>query len=317
MSVRDHTKWRFPAFAAIYVLWGGAYLAIRFVVEVIPPFLAAGIRYSLSAVILILISLFALRSPRPSRRQFLNCTVSGMMMFVFGYSAVYWAETRLASWVVAVLTSSGFMWTYIAECLVLGTDRLRASTLVPLVCGLAGMVFLISSPLELKHAGSGIAAIVVLASVISWSSMTIVLKRVELPSCYMQTAGLQLAGAAAALLPLSYALGEWREFPDASHVFRAAPVLAMTYLVVGGSVIALTSFHWLLAHETPSLVATSTYVNPIVAMVAGIVLTNEPWSARQLWAASAVLLSVILVWRSKSTPKLSDDLLLAAEGASR
>jgi len=316
-SVTGDAKWRVPAFAAIYLLWGGAYLAIRFVVQVIPPFFSAGIRYTLSATILLLLSSFVLRAPRPSGRQFLNCTLTGMIMFVFGYSAIYWAETRLASWLVAVLTSSGFLWTYIAECLVLGTDRLRVGTLLPLLGGLAGMVLLMASPLQWGHAGSGIAAVVVMASVVTWSGMTIVLKRIELPQCYMQTAGLQLAGAAAALLPLSYALGEWRKLPDASHIFRAAPVLAMTYLVVGGSVIAMTSFHWLLAHETPSLVATSTYVNPIVAMVAGIVLTNEQWSARQLSAASAVLLSVILVWRAKSVSQRSDELAFATESASR
>ena len=288
------------AFAAVYVLWGGSYLAIRFVVRVIPPFLAAGIRYSLSAILLLTISFVFLRDAPPSRRQWMNCAGTGLIMFAFSYSAIYWAETRIASWLTAVLSSTGFLWTYVAECIFLRTDRLRARTLIPLAGGVAGMALLVGFPFRTSQANSVFAALVVLASTVSWSLMTVALKRLELPPSFVQTAGLQLSAAALALIPTAIATGEARNLPPASRIFQAGPVLGMTYLVLGGSVLAFTAFHWLLARESPSLVATSTYVNPIVAMLAGIALVHERYTPTQLWGAAAVLVSVILVWRAKT-----------------
>jgi len=291
---------RVLAFSAIYLLWGGSYLAIRFVVQVIPPFLAAGIRYSLSAMLLLTISFLAMRDKPPSRRQFLNCVGTGLIMFTFSYSAIYWAETRLSSWLVAVIASTGFLWTYFAECLILRTDRPRARTVVSLIGGTAGVALLVGFPFQRSHANSVIAALVVLASTLSWSLMTVLLKRIELPRSFVQSAGLQLGAAGFALIPLAYLVGEGRQLLPASRIFVAGPILGMTYLVVGASMIAFTAFHWLLARESPSLVATSTYVNPIVAMLAGIALGHERYTWIQLCGALAVLLSVIVVWWTKT-----------------
>ncbi len=200
----------------------------------------------------------------------------------------------------------------------LGTQRPRVVTLLPLVSGLFGMFLLMASPFKLGRPGSGLAAIVVVASVIAWSGMTILLKQINLPRCYMQAAGLQLAAAGSALLLLSFSLGEWRRIPAADHLLQAGPVLGMAYLVIGGSVIAFTAFHWLVAHETPSMVSTTTYVNPIVAMIAGILLFHERYSERQLVGAAAVVLCVVMVWRSKVMVQRPGSIgLLAKNAASR
>ncbi len=313
----DDSKLRALAFGAVYLLWGGSYLAIRFVVQAVPPFLAAGVRYSLSALILISVSLLVRKSARPSPQQLLNCCVTGVVMFVLGYSAIYWAETRLASWLVAVLTSSGYLWTALLEPIMLGSARVRVAAILPVLGGLGGMLLLVTSPLKVGHPGSRIAAAAVVASVIAWSCMTILLKRINLPSCYMQTAGLQLAGAGAALLLLSCGLGEWHRLPETHRLFQAGPVLGMTYLVVGGSVIAFTIFHWLLRRETASMVSTTTYINPIVAMLAGIVLFHERYSGRQLVGAAAVLLCVVLAWRSKGTVRPRAIQIVGKSAASR
>jgi len=291
---------RVLAFSAIYLLWGGSYLAIRFVVQAVPPFLAAGIRYSLSALVLLGISFVARRDEMPNRRQFLNCVSTGIVMFTFSYSAIYWAETRLSSWLVAVIVSTGLMWTYLAECLILRTARLHARSLIALACGTAGVALLVGFPFQKSLANSIVAASVVLASTIAWSLMTVVLKRIELPRSFIQRAGLQLGAAGATLIPLAYLIGEGRELLPAHRIFAVGPVLGMIYLVVGASMLAFTAFHWLLARESPSLVATSAYVNPIVAMVAGIALGHERCTGMQLCGAVAVLLSVIAVWLSNA-----------------
>jgi len=293
-------QWRVWAFAAVYGLWGGSYLAIRFVVHVIPPFLAAGVRYSLSALLLLGISFLGRRDPLPGRRELLNCLATGVMMFVFGYSAIYWAETHIASWLAAMLTSTSFLWTCVAECVLLRTDRLRMATLLPLAGGVAGMALLVGYPFKSMGQTSIAASFAVLGSAITWSLTTVSLKRLKLPGSFVQTAGLQLFAAAMALLPISFALGEWQRLPEASVVLHPGPVFGMLYLVVGGSGLAMSAFHWLLARESPSLVASSSYVNPIVAMLGGIVLVHERYTGTQLCGAAAVLLSVVLVWRAKS-----------------
>jgi drug/metabolite transporter (DMT)-like permease len=293
---------RLLAFSAIYLLWGGSYLAIRFVVQVVPPFLAAGVRYSLSAILLLVISFLVLRDKPPSRRQLLNCVGTGLIMFTFSYSAIYWAETRLSSWLVAVISSTGFLWTYLAECIFLRTAHLRTRTVIPLAGGIAGMVLLVGFPFQRTQPNSILAGLVVLASTVLWALMTVALKRIELPRSFVQSAGLQLGAAGLALIPIACLIGEGRHLPPASRIFIAGPILGMAYLVVGASVFAFTAFHWLLARESPSLVATSTYVNPIVAMLAGIVLGHERCTWTQLCGAAAVLLSVILVWWTRAAP---------------
>ena len=309
------SRLRVPAFAAVYLLWGCSYLAIRFVVQVVPPFLAAGFRYSLSSAILLAWSFLAIKNPAPSRRQLLNCGVTGVVMFVFGYSAVYWAETRLASWLVAVLSSTGFLWTTLLEPPMLGTQRPRVATIVPLAGGLFGMFLLVTSPFGVANPGSGVAAVIVVASVVAWSGMTILLKKIDLPTSYVQAAGLQLAAAGSALLILSFALGEWHRLPAWDRLLQPGPILGMAYLVVGGSVIAFTAFHWLVAHESPSTVSSTTYVNPIVAMGAGILLFHERYSGRQLVGGAVVVLSVALVWRSKAAARRSSSVSLLTEKA--
>src|ERR1700761_6859278 len=96
---------RISAFAAVYFLWGGSYLAIRYVVGVIPPFLAAGIRYSLGGVVVVTAGLFLKNEPLPTPRQTINAMVTGILLLTFSYGVIYWAETRLSSWIVAVLVS--------------------------------------------------------------------------------------------------------------------------------------------------------------------------------------------------------------------
>jgi drug/metabolite transporter (DMT)-like permease len=291
---------RVLAFSAIYLLWGGSYLAIRFVVEVIPPFLAAGIRYSLSSMLLLAISFLVMRDKPPTRRQFLNCVGTGLIMFAFSYSAIYWAETRLSSWLVAIIASTGFLWTYLAECLILRGDAPRPRTVISLVAGAAGVALLVGFPFQRSHANSVIAALAVVASTLLWSLMTVMLKRIELPRSSVQRAGLQLGAAGFALIPFAYFVAGERQLPPISRIFGAGPVLGMLYLVIGGSTLAYTAFHWLLARESPSLVATSTYVNPIVAMLAGIALGHERYTWIQLCGALVVLLSVIVIWWTKS-----------------
>ncbi len=290
---------RIGAFAAVYLLWGGSYLAIRLVVKAIPPMLAASARYTLSGLILLAISICILRKPFARARQIAHCFLAGLLMVVVGYAVVFWSATRLSSWIVAVLVSTSFLWTYIGECFVLRTERMRAAVLVPLLAGLAGIPFLSSAGMRYGRSTSMIAVVSVLAATTAWSAGALALKKIRLPACHLQTAGFQLAFAGIVLAGISCSLGEWRRLDPARWIFDVKPILGMAYLVCGGSVIAFSAFHWLMQRESPHLVATFAYVNPVVAMMLGIGVAHERCSWMQLAVAAIILISVVLVWHFK------------------
>lgn len=292
---------RILAFTAIYLLWGGSYLAIRLVVHTIPPMLAASVRYLIAGLILLAISFGINRRSLGSPRQIINCLLSGIVMIVFGYATVFWSAIRLPSWIVAILLSTSLLWTYAGESLVLRSEEVRATALVPLLAGLAGIPFLSTADTHESHFVSIAAVVGTLASALAWSAGTLALKRMRLPSCHFQRAGFQLGSAGVVLAGFSCAVGEWKELPEARLIFSAKPLIGMLYLVVGGSVIAFSAFHWLMERESPHLVATFAYVNPIIAMMLGIGFAHERCSFTQLLAALAILMSVAVVWRYRAS----------------
>ncbi|HEY4381586.1 MAG TPA: EamA family transporter [Acidobacteriaceae bacterium] len=287
---------RAAAYAAIYVLWGGSYLAIRLVVAAIPPFLAAGIRYSLGGLILLALSAGLRREPLPRWKPAMYAMLAGTALLTLSYGVVYWAETRLDSWIVAVLVSTILLWTYVGEWMVYRVRKLSTMTLLPVLAGLAGMPLLLRATLRHGHGGSLSAAIAVIAGSGLWAAMTLLLKKVELPRSAVQTAALQLCSAGATLFCVAYFSGEFAALPAIHLMLAEKPLWGMVYLVLASSVVGFTAFNWLLAHESASLVATASYVNPVVAMFLGIFAVHEVWSPAQLLGAAVILSSVVVIW---------------------
>lgn len=293
---------RIAAFAAIYLFWGGSYLAMRSVVSVIPPMFAASLRYTISGVILLAISIGIRRKPLAGFRQIMNCCLVGILMIVVGYAAVFWSAARLPSWIVAVLVSTSFVWTYFGECFVLRSERMRPKVFLTILVGLVGIPIL-SRPNIHESQIMPVAAIVcVLAATFAWSASALALKHVRLPACHFQTAGLQLGSAGILLAGISCTLGEWRRLEGVPLVLGAKPILAMIYLVFAGSVTAFGAYHWLMQRESSSLVATFAYVNPMIAMIVGIGFAHEHFTLAQFAATAFILASVIEVWRMKASP---------------
>lgn len=301
MSIFEYRTKRIIAFAAIYLLWGGSYIAIRSVVSVLPPIFAASLRYCLAGAILLAISFVIRKKSFAGGRQAANCCLAGLVMIVAGYSLVFWSSTRLQSWIVAVLVSTSSLWTYLGECFVLGSQRSRAAVLVPLLAGLAAVPVLSAR----NPHGNGLYSLAAVAGILvssfAWSVGTLTLKRWSFPECPFQSAGLQLGSAGLALALISWGLGDWKHLVLPRAVESAKLIWAMTYLVLFGSVAAFSAYYWLMRRESPTLVATSAYVNPIVAMMLGIGLAHEHFSGAQLIAAAAILASVMQVWRAQTS----------------
>jgi drug/metabolite transporter (DMT)-like permease len=297
---------RILAYAATYLLWGGAYLAVRVLVQVLPSFFAAGARYCLAALCLSPF-IFLTKTSAPSWRQSCNAVWTGVLLLVAGYGVVFWAEKRIPSWMAAVLLSTTFLWTYLAECLARRSHRIRRGMLLSLLAGLAGMPLVVGGASH-RMGLSIVPPLAVLLGALCWSAGSLLVKWIDMPRSTLHTVGLQLASSGVLLLCLSAALGEWTEAPAMARCFAWQPLLAMAYLVVGASMLGFASFHWLLKHEPASLVATSSYVNPIAAMILGVVAAHERSSPLQLVGALVVLGSIVAVWRLQASAGIFENL---------
>jgi drug/metabolite transporter (DMT)-like permease len=219
--------------------------------------------------------------------------LSGIALLGLIYASVYWAETRMSSWLAGALYATSFLWAYLAEC---AAERRipRSAIVLPILIGLAAI------PLMLEPRSASrqelLPAMVVLVSAMLWSVMLVVLKRIQLPRNYRQTAALQLLAAGPFLIMVSRLSGEWLRVTHAWSFFAWKPIVGMIYLVFGASLISFSAFHWLLRHDRPSMVASSAYVNPVVALASGVLILHE--ECRPLQAAGAFLLvgSIATVW---------------------
>jgi drug/metabolite transporter (DMT)-like permease len=278
------------AFFAIYVLWGSTFLAIRIAVRTVPPLFAAGIRFLAAGGILY--GWATLRGvAAPSAPQWRNLALLGVLMFLLPYGGLFWAEKTIPSGVASVLVATLPLWTALFEMFVFGREPARATTLGAIALGLAGVIVLTRDPV-----GGGVSLLAVLAIVVSevaWALGTSLITTMSLPKSHVVTAAAQMAIGGAMLLASSAALGEVPPLPAISLEAAAA----IGYQLVAGSLIAFTAYQWLLTQMPPTKVTSYAYVNPVVALVIGHTLGEEPVGARTIAGSLLVLVSTVALLR--------------------
>ena len=278
------------AYAAIYILWGGTFLAIREIVRAaaVPPFFAAGCRFFLAGLILFVWA----RLTRPIRitpRQFRSAVLLGLILFTGDYAALFWAETRVASGLAAVVFAMIPVWIFAGELLVLGTQRATALASSGLVLGFAGVVLL---SLHSSGHSSTLAVLVMVAGTLCWSTGTLLSRHLPLPHPQQASAGLQMLTGGFFLLLLAAAAGEFRHVPPAAVLFSPRVLISLAYLVVAGSMISFSAYVWLITHDSPTRVASYAYVNPVIALLLGAVFAGERLTPHELAGAALVLFGV-------------------------
>lgn len=288
----DGTAWEVvAAFAAVYVIWGSTYLAIRFAIETLPPFLMAGTRFLIAGALLH--TWGRLRGdPAPSRAHLAPSLLLGALFLLVGNGGVVWAEQRIPSGLAALLVAVTPVWTVLFEW-AHGGGRPGLRTVTGLAAGLAGVGLLVA-PTGL--AGSRVdigGAVGCLISSLSWSLGSVRSRTLRLPSSPAIASSLQMLAGGGLLLLVGLATGEAARLDPASTSTRS--VLAVVYLILFGSLVAFTAFTWLLRVSTPSRVATCAYVNPVVAVFLGWALAGERLGPRSLAAAAVIVVGVGLV----------------------
>jgi drug/metabolite transporter (DMT)-like permease len=279
------------AFLAVYVIWGSTYLAIRVAVATVPPFFAAGARFLLAGLMLLVYCL-ARHMPVPTVRQWRNLTISAAILFVPSYGGLFWAEKSVPSGIASALVATIPLWMAVIEVFILKHSRLRWQLVVSVAAGITGV-----SILTLRGTGGVSHSIapylVLLMSQITWSIGTLLTKNMDLPSSKPLIAGAQMGLGGVMLSLISIGSGELSPFP---HVSTQA-AMAILYLTVFGSVVAFTAYLYLLHHLPATTVSSYAYVNPVVALGLGHWLGHEILDLRVFVGTFLVIIGVVLTLR--------------------
>jgi drug/metabolite transporter (DMT)-like permease len=286
------------AFGIIYFVWGSTFLAIRVGVREVPPFLLAGMRFLAAGVILY--AWMRLKGDAsPTSREWKAATLLAVLIFVFDYGLLFWAERRVPSGVAAVMMATIPVFMTLSEIVFLGTQRISIRLAVALVVGIGGVAVLVSHSAGFGEGAIDTAgAVALVIGAISWSVASALTRKLTLPASKSMSSAAQMLAGGILLTLTAAAMGEFKGFhPQA--VSRNA-WLALAYLIVAGSIVAFTAYVWLIHHESPTKVGTYAYVNPVVAVGLGYFFGGEAVGVRTLLGTLLVLVSVVVI---TTTPK--------------
>jgi drug/metabolite transporter (DMT)-like permease len=279
------------AFAAIYFLWGGTFLAIRIAVLQAPPFFTAGLRFFVAGAVLYVFMRLC-GQPGPSAAQWRSIAVTALCMFVATYGALFWAEQFVPSGITSVIEATLPITTIALEVFIFRQQPFRWRMLAAVALGFCGVAWLLIKNDQQPFAA--LPCVVILAGGAAWSLGAVLTRSMTRPKSLPLAAGAQMMLGGAVLLALSQATGELQPFP---HISVQAG-LALLYLIVGGSLLGFTAYVWLLARMPATRVASHAYVNPLVAVALGYFAAGEVLTIRMILASALVVASVFLILKT-------------------
>jgi drug/metabolite transporter (DMT)-like permease len=303
-SVTRPATWKvLLAFAIIYFVWGSTFLAIRVGVREVPPFLLAGMRFVVAGGVLYG-WMRARGTPSPTKREWGAASLLAVLIFVFDYGLLFWAERRVPSGIAAVMMATIPVFMALGEIVFLRTQRLTWRLGLSLLVGMAGVAVLVGHAMSLGEAPiDGVGACALIFAAISWSVAASLSRKMPLPAAKAMSSGAQMLAGGIFLTLTAALLGEFRGF-HVQAVSRGA-WLALAYLIVAGSIVGFTAYVWLIHHESPTKVGTYAYVNPVVAVLVGYFLGGEAIGPRTIVGTLLVLVSVVVI---TTTPKVKSEL---------
>ena len=291
------------AFAAVYIVWGSTYLAIRFGVETIPPFMMAGMRFVFAGLLL-----YGWARVRGAKKatwtEWRSAAIIGVLLLLVANGGVTWAEQRVPSGIAALLAATVPIWIVLLDWVWHGATRPRPGVIAGLVIGFAGVLMLIGPDQLLGHNRMDLAGVgVLLMAAFSWAIGSLYSRKAVLPSSPLLATSMEMLVGAAALFLTSVVSGEVQRFNPASVSTRSW--LAVGYLTMFGSIVGFTAYVWVLRVAHASRVASYAYVNPVIAIFLGWSLAGEAFSLQMLVASAVIVAAVILIVTNQSAPERS------------
>jgi len=286
------------ALVTVYIVWGSTYLAIRFAVETMPPFLMAGVRFLVAGLILYAWRKFS--GDIPARKiEWRSAAIIGFFLLVGGNGSVVWAEQRVPSGIAALMVGSAPLWMVLLDALRPGGQRPGWRTITGVLIGFAGIVLLIGPGQVAGNGGQsdplGVAALFLAAFM--WAVGSLYSRNAQLPASPLLGTGMEMLAGGAMLLLLGTVSGEWSRVDLTS--ISARSWWGLIYLIVFGALIGFAAYTWLLRVAPTPLVSTYAYVNPLIAILLGSMLADEQLTLRIVISALVIVSSVALINTSK------------------
>jgi drug/metabolite transporter (DMT)-like permease len=290
----------FLGFAAIYVIWGSTYLGIRVAVETMPPFLMAGVRFLVAGG-----GLFAFLLLRgaawPTAVQWRDHAIAGTCLLLGGNALVAWAEQTVPSGLTTLILGASPFIMVLMDWLRPGGARPAASVWLGLATGFLGL-FILLGPGALPDAArpTPFALAALFFASFAWWGGSLYGKHSKNGANPLMASALQMFCGSLTMIAAGFLLGEGARVHLAAVSTRSW--FAWGYLVLAGSLVAFPAYVWLLQHSTPARVSTYAYVNPIVAVLLGWAVLNEPLTPRIALAAAVIIGAVAIITVQKNRP---------------
>jgi drug/metabolite transporter (DMT)-like permease len=283
------------ALGIVYIVWGSTYLAIRVMVETMPPLLSGGVRHVVAGFIIFAILLLR-RGPgafRLRRSELIGGAIVGLLLLLGGNGLVLLGEREVPSGLTALIVA------VVPLCVVvlrwMFRERVAGGTVIGVVAGFIGVAILIV-PEGITGRVDVLSMLMIVGASISWSIGTFVSKRLDMPHEPLASTGVQMLAGGVALLATGALAGETVR----PEQFSTESLLSLGYLIVFGSVLAYTAYVWVLIHASVSRVSTYAYVNPVVALFLGWLLLSETIDLTMIIGAAVIIVSVWIVIRTEA-----------------
>ena len=291
MSSSKNTLLIILAFFSIYVIWGSTYLLNKIAVSELPPLMLASIRFMTAGIIIFIIVKLMGKSLAITKRQVVNICIAGFLFLTLGNGVVVWALKYVDSGFAALEISAQPLVVLILMRVFQG-KKIKAMSVLGVILGVIGIYLLVSQKAVVSQEGSIMGMVMIFFCMVSWASGSLFVGTADLPSNYFVSTGYQMLAGGFILLIGSLIFGEAWSLPN---TWSEEVQWSMILLIIFGSIVAFTSFNFLLQRVSPDKVATSTYVNPIIALLLGWYFLNETITTQSIVAAIVLLTGVYFI----------------------
>jgi drug/metabolite transporter (DMT)-like permease len=285
------------AFFSIYVIWGSTYMLNKVAVGELPPFFLASIRFTSAGLLIFIISKAMGKSLAITRKQFINTFIVGFLFLSFGNGVIVWALKYVDSGFAALEISAQPLVVLFLMRMLQGKP-IKIMSIVGVALGVLGIILLVSQQQIIAKEGTVLGMIMIFACMLSWAYGSLFVGKADLPKNFFVNTGYQMFTGGITLAIASLLFGEQWVAPNQ---WSSSVQWSMVLLIIFGSIVAFTSFNYLLKTVSPDKVATSTYVNPIIALFLGWFILDEVFTTQSIVAAAVLLTGVYFITTTRTT----------------
>lgn len=283
------------AFVAIYVIWGSTYLFNKIAVTELSPFFLASIRFLVAGSLIMIIAKALKKSLVITKKQLLNCSISGFLFLVYGNGVFVWALKYVDSGFAALLAATQPLFVLLLLRLI-DQKPMQKKSIIGVLLGVFGMYLLVSQSEITVSEGSLLGIFMMFTCVLSWSYGSVFVSKADLPKNFFVSTGYQMIIAGFILIIASFGFNEQWITPN---LWTFKVQMSMLFLIIFGGIFAFTSFNYLLKVVSPEKVSTSAYVNPVIAMFLGWYFLGEAFTTQSIVASIVLLTGVYFITSRK------------------